>query len=68
MKKTEFANQPTEGLQKDPVTGHYRVESGYGYQANRYKIHETWLDEDDNVWIDGEAVRREDARSNDERS
>lgn len=50
--------QPTEGLHKDPETGNYRVESGYNHQANRYKMNESWLDEDDNLWIDGAAVER----------
>lgn len=52
-----------EGLKKDEGTGHYRVLSGYGHQANRYRIHETWLDQEDGLWIDGAAVEREAARS-----
>jgi hypothetical protein len=47
-----------EGLRRDPNTGHYRVLPGYGYYANRFKINETWLDEDDDLWIDGSAVER----------
>ena len=54
-----------QGLLKDPTTGHYRVEPGYSHQANRYKIHETWLDEDDNLWIDGSAVEREGQKTGD---
>lgn len=50
---------PLEGLQKDPATGHYLVQPGYGHQAHRYRIDDTWLDEDDNMWIKGEAVERE---------
>jgi hypothetical protein len=50
---------PLDGLQKDPVSGHYRVLPGYGHQANRYRMNESWLDEDDNLWIDSEAVERE---------
>jgi hypothetical protein len=57
-----------EGLQKDPTSGHYRVQSGYSHQANRYKIHETWLDEDDDLWIDGAAVEREGQRVSDTQS
>lgn len=50
---------PLEGLRKDAETGHYQVESGYSHQANRYRMNESWLDEDDNLWIDGAAVDRE---------
>ncbi len=49
---------PLAGLRKDEQTGHYWVEDGYSHQANRYKMHESWLDEDDNLWIDGQAVDR----------
>jgi hypothetical protein len=48
-----------EGLLRDQSTGHYRVLPGHGHHAHRYKIHETWLDEEDNLWIDGGAVERE---------
>ena len=47
-----------EGLRKDESTGHYRALPGYGHYAIRFRIHETWLDEDDNLWIDGAAVER----------
>jgi hypothetical protein len=47
-----------EGLVRDHDSGHYQVLSGYGYYANLFRIHETWLDEDDNLWIDGSAVER----------
>ena len=47
-----------EGLRRDEVTGHYRALPGYGHYAIRFRIHETWLDEDDNLWIDGAAVER----------
>ncbi|HEY0072198.1 MAG TPA: hypothetical protein VGE04_19725 [Chloroflexia bacterium] len=50
---------PTEGLLRDEETGHYRILPGYGHQAHRYAMHETWLDEDDGMWIDGKAVDRE---------
>ena len=50
---------PLEGLQKDPISGHYRVEAGYGHQALRYGMVESWLDEDDNLWIHSAAVERE---------
>ena len=48
-----------EGLVRDKISGNYRVEPGYGHQVHRYKIDETWLDEDDDLWIDGRAVERE---------
>ena len=32
---------------------------GYSHQTLRYAISETWLDEDDNVWIKSSAVERE---------
>ena len=50
---------PLDGLLHDESTGHYRVLPGYGHQAHRYAMHETWLDEDDGMWIDGKAVERE---------
>ena len=55
---------PLEGLQKDPISGHYRVEAGYGHQALRYGMLESWLDEDDNLWIHSAAVDRELQRTN----
>ena len=59
-----------EGLFHDPESGDYRVKPGYGYQAHRYRIDDTWLDEDDNLWIKGDAVDREarKATENDGRS
>ncbi len=63
MFPTERVPDILEGLRKDPQTGHYRVLPGYAIQANRYRIHETWLDEDDGLWIEGAAVERERARS-----
>jgi len=48
-----------DGLLKDPITGHYRVMPGYSHQTLRYGINETWLDEDDNLWINSDAVERE---------
>jgi hypothetical protein len=47
-----------DGLVRNQHTGHYHVLPGYGYYANLFKIHEAWLDEDDNLWIDGAAVER----------
>lgn len=47
-----------EGLQRDEDTGDYRVMSGYAYQALRYRINETYLDEDDNLWISAAAIER----------
>ncbi len=47
-----------EGLEKDPSTGDYRVMPGYGQQALRYRINETYLDEDDNLFVSAEAVER----------
>jgi hypothetical protein len=52
----------TDGLLKDPISGDYRVLSGYSHQTLRYSIDETWLDEDDNLWIKREAVEREAAK------
>jgi hypothetical protein len=48
-----------EGLRKDTMSGDYRVQPGYEYQAHRFRIHETYLDEDDNLWVQGSAVERE---------
>ena len=59
MSTIETLPEVHEGLHRDPNTGHYRVLPGYGHQAHRYRIHETWLDEEDNLWIDGAAVERE---------
>jgi hypothetical protein len=52
----------TDGLLKDPISGDYRVLSGYSHQTLRYSIDETWLDEDDNLWVKREAVEREAAK------
>ena len=51
-------NNEFEGLRLDHATGDYMVLPGYGYFANRFRIDETWLDEDDNLWIKGSAVER----------
>ena len=48
-----------DGLLKDPISGDYRVLPGYSHQTLRYGINETWLDEDDNLWVKGSAVERE---------
>ena len=58
MPITGNAPDTLEGLRKDAETGNYRVLPGYGHYAIRFRIHETWLDEDDNLWIDGAAVER----------
>lgn len=55
-----------KGLMKDPQSGDYRVEEGYGYQANRYRIDDSWLDEEDNIWIKGDAVERATRQSQDQ--
>jgi hypothetical protein len=55
-----------DGLLKDRTTGNYLVLSGYSNQALRYAMGETWLDEDDNLWISGEAVERELKKERDE--
>lgn len=49
----------SDGLMKDPISGDYRVMPGYSQQALRYAIHESWLDEDDTLWVSHEAVERE---------
>jgi hypothetical protein len=54
----------TDGLLKDPISGDYRVLSGYSHQTLRYSIDETWLDEDDNLWVKRSAVEREVAKQN----
>lgn len=63
---TDGLNDVMKGMRKDESSGDYRVESGYGYQAHRYRIHETWLDEEDNLWVKGEAVERESRRQDQE--
>jgi hypothetical protein len=57
---------PQEGLLRDEETGHYRILPGYGHQAHRYGMNETWLDEDYEMWIDGSAVDRESHKSEQE--
>lgn len=58
MTTTERAPDTLGGMRRDAESGHYRVLPGYGHYANRFRIHETWLDEDDNLWIDGSAVEK----------
>jgi hypothetical protein len=48
------------------MSGDYRVQPGYEYQAHRFRIHETYLDEDDNLWVQGSAVEREANKSGSE--
>jgi len=59
MINMETSLKVLDGLLKDPTTGDYLVLPGYSHQTLRYAIHETWLDEDDNLWIKGSAVERE---------
>ena len=59
MSKTESSSRTPEGLWKDSESGHYRVQPGYEYLARQYRIQETWLDEDDNLWIDAAGVERQ---------
>jgi hypothetical protein len=59
MINIEASLKVLDGLLKDPITGDYRVLPGYSHQTLRYGINETWLDEDDNLWIAGDAVQRE---------
>jgi len=59
MINIETSLKVLDGLLKDPTTGDYLVLHGYSHQTLRYAIHETWLDEDDNLWIKGSAVERE---------
>jgi hypothetical protein len=64
---TDGLHDAMKGLHRDSESGNYRVESGYGYQAHRYRIDETWLDEEDNLWVKGDAVERESGKAQDER-
>ncbi|HST03602.1 MAG TPA: hypothetical protein VLQ48_02585 [Chloroflexia bacterium] len=59
MIQIETSLKVKDGLLKDRTTGDYLVLSGYSHQALRYSMSETWLDEDDNLWIRGTAVERE---------
>ncbi len=59
MINMETSLKVLDGLLKDPMTGDYRVLPGYTHQSLRYGMQETWLDEDDNLWIKGAAVERE---------
>jgi hypothetical protein len=66
MIHSEIASNVLEGLKRDTLTGDYRVVPGYEYQAHRYRIHESWLDEDDNLWIAAVAVEREQKKAESE--
>ena len=59
MMEVDATLKVEDGLLRDRVTGNYIVLSGYSNQALRYAMGETWLDEDDNLWISGDAVQRE---------
>ena len=59
MINIEASLKVLDGLLKDPISGDYRVLPGYSHQTLRYGINETWLDEDDNLWVKGSAVERE---------
>jgi hypothetical protein len=59
MMEVDATLKVQDGLLRDRVTGNYLVLSGYGNQALRYAMGETWLDDDDNLWISGDAVQRE---------
>src|SRR5690348_17178491 len=59
MMEVDATLKVEDGLLRDRVTGNYLVLSGYSNQALRYAMGETWLDEDDNLWIAGDAVQRE---------
>ena len=59
MSKSESKLRSLEGLSKDPESGHYRVQPGYEYLARQYRIQETWLDDEDNLWIDAAGVERQ---------
>lgn len=59
MIQLEGSLKVLDGLLKDPITGDYRVLPGYAHQSLRYSMTETWLDEDDNLWIKAAAVERE---------
>ena len=57
MIQIETSLKVKDGLLKDRTTGDYLVLSGYSHQALRYSMSETWLDEDDNLWIRGHRRR-----------
>ncbi len=59
MIQLEASLKVLDGLLKDPNTGDYRVLQGYAHQTLRYPMTETWLDEDDNLWVSAKAVERE---------
>ena len=59
MIQLEASLKVLDGLLKDPISGDYRVMPGYAHQSLRYPMTETWLDEDDNLWIKGSGVERE---------
>ena len=59
MSNSENMGTGLEGLRKDVLSGDYRVQPGYEYQAHRFRIHETYLDEDDNLFVQATAVERE---------
>lgn len=59
MIQLEASLKVLDGLLKDPITGDYRVLQGYAHQTLRYPMTETWLDEDDNLWIKASGVERE---------
>ena len=59
MNQIHASLKVSDGLMKDPISGNYRVLPGYSQQALRYAIHESWLDEDDDLWVAREAVERE---------
>ena len=59
MINIEASLKVLDGLLKDPITGDYLVLPGYSHQTLRYGINETWLDEDDNLWVKSSAVDRE---------
>ena len=59
MIQLEASLKVLDGLLKDPISGDYRVMPGYAHQSLRYPMTETWLDEDDNLWIKESAVERE---------
>jgi hypothetical protein len=58
MSNGEKNGTALEGLRKDALSGDYRVQPGYEYQAHRFRIHETYLDEDDNLFVQASAVER----------
>lgn len=59
MEQLDTSLKVLDGLQKDPTGEDYRVLPGYSQQVMRYPIHQTWLDENDEFWISGEAVKQQ---------